>query len=534
MMGRKMMLPMLNVVVGAALGLVALKVVALYLGRETYGQVEAALAILGLVYLFADLSLSDAHIKRVSEGVHPGDCFVTFALVRGATSLAFILASVGGYLLYTQVLGRTIEDTTVAALLFAMLYYVAKSAQNVVQSTFEAKLEAARSQLGTFLENVVRVALTVLFVFVFAAIARDVGPLVGRVAPEAALWRWVAADPAGALAFAYFAAAVVATAITTYYMIRSLERGRFRWELVQSYFAFALPLFAGTAMGLVAVYVDRAVLAFFGTSVDTADFAGPRRIVSVLEGVGFAVGVLLFPMISALAARGDRDGIRVALDRTTRYLSILLLPLVAFLIAFPGPVIRLVLGNEWLDAGPVLMLLAAWVYIVTLTRPQVNLLVGHGHTAAAARIGVAVGIVNLVLNLVLIPDDIKAIGLDLPGLKAVGAAIATLVAGIVQYVLLRRATVRLVGAVPDSRARLHLVASVAMCAALVGIDRLSPLALGPWWTFPIYTLAGGIVYFAALVALREFTREDWAYVKDTLHLGEMGRYLRSELGRPPP
>ena len=162
MIARKSLLPMANVAVGALLGVLALKVTAVYFGREAYGQFEVAFAYLGILYLFADLSMDAAHVKRVSEGMDAGDCFVTFAVFRSVASLVFMLVSLGGFVLYTVVLHRTVEDTTVVALLLCMAYYVAKSMPGVAQSTLDAKLQTARSQMGALVETVVRVGLVAM------------------------------------------------------------------------------------------------------------------------------------------------------------------------------------------------------------------------------------------------------------------------------------------------------------------------------------------------------------------------------------
>lgn len=531
MIGRRTLLPMANVVVGAILGLVALKVVAVYLGREPYGELEAALAFLGIVYIFADLSMGEAHVKRVSQGMHPGDCFATFAVFRLVSGLAFIAVATTLYFVFTQVLGRTLEDTTPVALAIVMFFYVMKSAQNVAQSTFDARLEMARSQLGSFLETVVRATLTLLVAGVFAALVHKGGPLFERVDPDFAAWRWVAENPAGALAFTYLAGTFVATAVTLVYLMRVLERGRFRWSIMRSYFAFALPLFAASAMGLVSLFIDRASLALFGTALDTANFGGPRRIVSVIEGLGAALGLVLFPAISAMASRGDGNEMHRVVDKSLRFLGLFLVPTVAFLVVFPRPIISLALGDDWLVAAPVLSILSLWVLVHVLSRPQGNLILGTGHASVAARIGIITSVLNIVLNLILIPDDIKSLGIPLAGLKARGAAIATLVSSLVAFYLIHRAAKSLTGYTPKVAVWKPVVASVLMCGALLALDAYSGFPLHRWYTIPPYVVVGATVYAAGLLALGEITREDVRYFRDTVAPTEMWRYVRGELGR---
>ncbi len=531
MIARRTLIPIGNTVVGAILGLIALKVVAVYFGRESYGQFEAALAFLGIFYLFADLNMGDAHVKRVSEGENVGDCFATFAAFRFATSILFILVASGSLLVYTVVLGQTVQDTTTYALLFAMLYYVGKAAQGVAQSTFDARLEAARSQLGSFIETLVRVLLTLGAAVVFTSIVHKSGRLAGKLDASNPVWRWIVENPSGALAFAYAAGSISAAIVGFYYLVRTLERGRFRMDLLKSYLAFALPLFAASSVALVALYIDRVMLAFFGTSIDTADFAGPRRIVTVFEGLGMAVSLLLFPAISAMSARNEHGEIARVVDKGMRYLSLLLAPIVAFLVVFPQPVVRLALGEEWVGEAYVLSVLAVWSYFHVLGRPMVNLILGSGRVAAAARIGLTASLVNIVLNTLLIPDDIKSLGIRLGGLKAMGAAIATLISGILSLVMLTYAARKIGDYRPKSGAVKHILASGLMVGFLWLVDRGTPLHLGRWYSLIIYAGIGAVAYAFALILLREISKEDVQYVRDVLNPGEMWRYLRSELLR---
>lgn len=534
MIARKSLLPMANVVIGALLGLVALRVVALTFGPGVYGEFEGALAILGILFLFADLGMADAHVKRVSEGMHAGDCFVTYSVFRLAAAALFVLVSLSLLFLYTVVLGRTIVDVSTSAFMLVMVYYVIKSLQTVAQSTFDARLEIARSQLGSLVETVVRIGATILVAFVFSAVTADAGILAGRVDRENAVWRWVAENPAGAIAATWALGALVATTVLGLYLRRVAERGRFRWDVLRSYFAFGLPLFLPAAFGIIAMFIDRAVLTLFGTNVDTADFAGPRRIVGVVEGLGVALGVVLFPAISQAAAQNDKAAIARMMDRSSRYMSLLVMPIVAFLVFFPLPVIELILGRGFADRpniGLVMPILAATTYLLVLARPHLNLLLGHGHAGMAARAGIVAGILTLTLNLVLVPDDIKSLGIQLFGLKAVGSAIATLVATAAGLALLMHATWRTEGYVERAPLWKHVLAGLAMGGAVWLAQLATGIPVHGAVRIVAYAALGTLVYAAALIAMREVTRDDVAYAKDTLHPGHMLRYLRAELGR---
>lgn len=529
MIGRKAMLPLLNLGLGAVLGLVALKLIAVYFNPEVLGEVTWALAFLGVLYLFSDLNMSEAHVKRVSEGENVGDCFATFAAFRLVSTTVFVLAALAIIVVRGPVLGKPIEATTVGALLLGLVYYVSKAAQSIAQSTFEARLEAARSQVPSFVETLVRVPLTAVVAFAFASVALGAdSPLYGFRADNP-VWRWVAENPAAAVMATYAIGSLAGMVVAFHYLRQSFERGRFRWDLLRSYFAFALPLFTISAVTVFAAFVGPLALGYFRAAVDTGEFEAPRRLVTVLEGVGGAASLLLFPLISGMLHRGDRAGVYSLVDRSIRYLSMLTLPIAAFLVAFPVPVIRLVLAEDWVGNAATLAVLAVWVYLTTISRPHVNLLMGANQPGAVARIGVVASLIHVAATLYLVPDDIQSLGIRLGGLGALGAALAALVSGTCYYALVVLATRSMDGYRPPLAILKHVLAGAVMVGALLALDHGTGFPLGRWYTFAVYVPLGAAIYAAALVLLGELRRDDVRFVKAVLHPGEMGRYLKSEL-----
>lgn len=524
--GRRSLLPLANVIVGSMLGLLALKITTLYLGRSVYGEFQFALASVGLIYLFADLGMGDAHTKRVSEGMPAGDCFVTYSVFRIASSAAFVLATFSLIFVYTMVLGRTLEDLTMASIVAAVLYYVMKGLQSVASATFDARLQTARSQLGGFIETLVRVTLVLAAAFAFRATV----PFLGHVEATGPLVAFVRLHPAASLALAWAAGSFVAAVVLFVYMFRELERGRFRWSILRSYFAFAIPLFLPNSVALLAFFIDRVMLGVFGTSVNAADFAAPRQIVGVIEGAAGAVGVVLFPAISRAVAAGARAETPGMLDRSTRYLSLALLPPIAFMAFFPEPVLDITTSGEFTGDALVLTILAIMIYFVVLSRPHVTYLMGHGRTRDAGRAGLIASVVIIVLNLLLVPDDIKSLHLKLFGLKALGSAIATLIGAALGYALFVRASRRVES---GERMRIghakHLVAAFVLGGVIWLVERATGSTFHRWYTMLAYAVLGTVAYVLALILMRELTREDWEFVRSTLDPGEMLRYLRSEL-----
>ena len=528
MIGRKTMLGLANVAVGMLLGLAAQRVIALYWGAEYSGQVTFALGAVGLLFFLADMGMGYAHIKRVSEGRDPGDCFATFAVFKAVATLGFMLLVIGLLWLYTVVLGRTIEDTTLPIIGVVLLYYMFKAVQEVAQASFEARVEAARSQLTSLVDTTVRVVATLVFGFGLAAVLHESGPLHGVVDPEHPFWSWVRENPAEVLAGTQLLGTVVASAFGIWMLFRVFDWGRFRWDLLKDYWTFALPLFLVTAVASITANIDATALGLFMGATEAGIFGRVRVIAGVLSAVAPALGGVFFPTVSALAARGDTGEIERHMNLAVRYLSMLLLPPVLFTIFFADELILLILSAEFLPGALPMGALAAYYYIMAVAAPHAHLIGGVGKPRILAQLGITTAVTVVVLDVLLVPNDIKSLGIRLPGLGMLGAALGTLASGIIYYVMARRATRQIAGYHEQGHKLRHLVAALVMVGALLLVQQFV-MPLDRWFHLPVYAVAGALVYLGVLLVMREFTRTDLGYLRQVVHPIEMLRYIRDEL-----
>jgi O-antigen/teichoic acid export membrane protein len=529
MIGRKTGLALANMFLGSVLGIVALFLIGRFFGADANGQVTYAMGILGLLFFITDLGMGQAHVKRVSEGRPPGDLFATYTVFKLVATGLFVAIALGFLLVYTVLLHKSFEDTTPTVLGVCLFYYVTKALQDIGQSSFEARVETAKAQVASLVDTLVRVGLTIVFALVLAAGLGAAGPL-ARFVPDAdPIVVWIRANPGESLAIALAAGGAAAASVSLVMLSRILEQGKFRFSILKDYARFALPLFMGSAILIVAGNVDAAALGYFLGKTDAGVFGAIRRIPGVLQGIGGALGVLLFPTISRLAAEGDRDGVQTHVDRGLRYLSMLLVPLVAFVILFAEPLIRIGVGNDFVSGANALRLLCVYALLGSFGYAHYAILMGNGRTGTVAWLGIVHALIVIVLDLVLIPNDIKSLGIKLGGLGVLGAGIATLTAGIVWYALMRIINARVLGYHERDHVWRHLLAAALMALALWGMD-VFIVPLHRWYHLPLYAGTGALVYLGGLVLARAFTREDWTFLKSVAHPGEMIAYVRAELG----
>jgi O-antigen/teichoic acid export membrane protein len=112
----------------------------------------------------------------------------------------------------------------------------------------------------------------------------------------------------------------------------------------------------------------------------------------------------LFPTISEYHARNNVEGIKDVTRLAERYISMVAIPLITFVIIFPEPIINIVLSSAFLPAASTLAMLTVYVFIIPLTGPYSSLITGINHPDIAAKIGVSICVANIGLNYLFIPE----------------------------------------------------------------------------------------------------------------------------------
>ncbi|HWG89445.1 MAG TPA: flippase [Candidatus Thermoplasmatota archaeon] len=519
MLARKSLVVVGGNVLGGILGLIALKLVALYFGTDPLGEVLFATALVGMAYVIQELGFTQAHIKFVSEGRDVSTCMTTFFVLKTLLTILFVLTILGGLFVHTVLLGKELYSTTYAAVFIMLGTNVVTSIRAVNRFTLEARQETAKGQALTLLETATRVLLTGVF-----AVTLAMGTL--PLFDTAALDAWVHAHATEALALTYLAGAIASTAYG-FYATKDLPWGKFDKDLARQYARFAFPFMVLNLVGVASTYIDSFAVGYFWNETEVGLLGGAQRIVLLISMVPTAVGTLLFPHISGLHAGDQREHIREVFENTLRYIGFIVLPMTVFVVAYADPIIRILLAASFQGSANVLIALTLNTLLVALTTPYVALVTGMNRPSAAAKVGVLTGILVVGLNLLLIPTSI--LGIPLFGLKAFGAALGTAFASLVGFILLRLVAYRLVGV---GGAWWHLVrqvlASLFMYAALMGLAALIP-EFGRWYHLAFAGVAGGLVYLLTLILLRELTMKDWRFFLDLANPAPTLRYLKEEL-----
>ena len=481
----------------AGLGFIALSLMMRYVPEE-YGSIMWAMSLGATFNALADLGIGAAHVKRVSEGQDLSDCLSTYTVGKLLLTLMMVTIFLGSMLIYTEVLGNRLYDTSMDVIILFALYWVFFDLAAVATQTFDARLQTAKTQFSFLMDSFVRVPLLIIlaingFEDVYLAYAYVIGGM--------------------------------SLAVTALLL---LGKENIRWgrpRLFKKYIAFALPSAPFIVFASLALNIDKVLLGFFWSSLEVSYYVAAYNFLLFFLTIGMAISTLTFPAFSKMHSEGLMEGIRTKTNMAERYVSLIGMPVMAVLVTFPDEVASILFGGHNSAVGGPMRFLAVSMYLNLINYVYTSQIKAVNRPGMLARIIVVQLVVNLILMMLLIPDSI--FGYDVLGMRSVGAGVANMIGVMVLFVLTRYVVYRLTGTKPNLRIGKHVLAGAITILALISIS-------AQWELVRFYDLIGYgaltlLIFSGLLVSMRELTREDVHFLLSVVNPMEMGRYIRSEL-----
>ena len=271
-----------------------------------------------------------------------------------------------------------------------------------------------------------------------------------------------------------------------------------------------------TANALVTLVVWRRseflFLAHYSTDVQIALYSIAFATVAAIAAVPERLSEVLVSAFATLRGADATERIRTGFSRSLRLLVMATLPLTAGVAAIGPELLRLVYGDEYREAGDVLLAVVGVIPFLAVSSISVSFLSGLGDARTPLLAGLFAAAVNIALAFALVPRY-----------DALGAGLANAGAQVAATVALYAAARRVSGPVDWRLGSLARVAVGAVGCALASLGVLSGLS-GPVGL--VLAIAAGAIAFTALaLALRALSADDAAWLD-----GHFGRLLGGRVG----
>lgn len=169
-----------------------------------------------------------------------------------------------------------------------------------------------------------------------------------------------------------------------------------------TWFRISLPLLAGGLCEIVIQNADVILLNFFRPSEEIGHYYAAAKTTGLALFVLYAVGTAYAGNIAAAQARGDRGEVEALVGRAVRWTFIPAAAVTLGILAIGYPVL-LQFGDTFVDAYPLMFILAAGILTKAAMGPSEIILNMLGHQRASALSLATAAVVGVTLNLVLIP-----------------------------------------------------------------------------------------------------------------------------------
>jgi O-antigen/teichoic acid export membrane protein len=495
MLARKSALIVLTRIITALFSVVSIYFVAHYMGPTPLGIIGYANGLVGL--FSSSIGFDTAHYKRASEGKDLGKCVGTYIVIKIILACFLISLIIGGIFVWKHFFGGGFESQIELVIYIVLATTVIMNLSSIFLATFGARRETAKQEIPSIIAGFVRMP-----IIVTVAIA-SLGVLF--------------------LAGAYLIAQLVIL-MTAILLFRGYPIGKPSKEYLKSYTAFALPAAIGEFAIVFSTGIDKVMIQHFCSFEEVGFYVAIYQMIYFFMIIPGAVGTLLLPTISEYHSKKDFGNIKRVVHASERYLSMLILPIIVLIFIFSKSIILIILGETFLPSANILILLSFMLFFAATTRPYGVLIEGINRPIIAGKINLFSCIMNVLLNVVFIPEELG--GIKLFGLGAVGAALAMLIAWIIRWMLFHISSYKLIKIKFNPRILLHFIAGILMGIILYTIKEAMVYHL--IYIIPLGLLGIGC-YFGILHLLKEFKKEDLYYLLDVVNPKKMGKYVKKEI-----
>jgi len=333
-------------VIRALLQLAQVAVLARLLTPEDYGLMAMVAVVLGFATLFADMGLNSAYVQR--HDVTPEQRSSLFWLNVGMGCGLTLLV-----LLCSPLIARFFDDERLIPLLM------------LVASTF----------LITALGQQLRMTAEKALDFRPVVLTEIISALLGfATAVSSAFAGWGVYS----LIFGAIVTAGSGTVLAWLFLARGWRpMWRFKFTDVHSFLGFGGALVANN----IANEFNRSIDLLLGGRMLAAAALGlyslPRQLVFQIQGsVNPIITRVGFPLIAQV--QNDISQVRRIYLKTLNMTASTNAPLYIGIAFFAPEVVRIILGDKWLDAADLLLLLALWGFLRSTSNPVGSLLLGMG------------------------------------------------------------------------------------------------------------------------------------------------------------
>jgi O-antigen/teichoic acid export membrane protein len=419
-------------VINSLFGYIGLFFIIRYVGLQEWGYLSFSMAFIGVLSIVGDLGYGTAHLRSLSSGEYDeGSCNGTFLAIRFVQTMLTIAIVLGSLFFWIYILHRGFQSNIeIYTIILLLPYFFFGRLKDVPYLYYNSKMKSARMSIPQIIEAIFRNSLFIILGIVYLL------KIPGYNTVGAAI---IMAIIYSVSYFIYF--------MSSFLLGRPWKFNRPSMYLFKKYTKIAYPLALAAIIGTVSGNIDKVLIEFYWHAVATGAFASLQRISGPITTFAGTISIFFIPLLMK-SRNSDRDKFKGDISFFERIISLFILPIV---IIFIG--LRIYVVNLWSSAlipySNILIFLSIAAYLVAINTAYSSSLVVRGLTGKIGKITIVALILNIILDLLLIPQ--KIFGVSFLSLGVLGGAVSTFVAMVFETIAYRFVVMRAESMRPDLR-----------------------------------------------------------------------------------
>jgi O-antigen/teichoic acid export membrane protein len=454
-------------IISYILGFFFIMYITRYLGPEEYGILSFALAFTTIFGIMADLGLSQFIVREISRDPALAPKYLGNALGIKiiASLLTFILAAL-------IINGLNYPTKTVDVVYLIALYVLFNSFIQLFYSLFQSYEKMEYQAIGLILTNILLLVLALLGIHLNMDLVY--------------------------FALVYF---IVSLIILIYVAVVSLRKfiiPKIEFDLDFSRKVLGESLFFVLAMVFTEIYfnIDSVMISLLVGNTAVGFYNAAYKLIFILMFIPGVLVISMFPVMSK-HFKSAKNLLKLEYERMFKYLFIIALMILVFGFIFADKIILIIYGSAFIPSISALQILICVIPIIFITYLSGNLLGSINKQRFVAIVTAASAVLNVILNLFLIPK-----------FSYFGASVATVLTELCVLILMFSYISRFFHRISIIDNILKPLISAFVLATIISI-------INPFNWF-LALLVGLIIYIPLLYMLKIIGKEDFKLLEELI------------------
>lgn len=473
-------------IIGAVAGYLFRVVLAKNLTVSDYGLFFAIYSFMFMAFILKDLGLGQATSKFIPEAIAANDfrkvrfiVIFSFLVTISISIILLVLTVLGSHIIANYYLKMPLAAPLVRLFGLIFFFFAIEALIVYVISAFQ------KHKIYAFFQ-VFRQVLALIFLFLFFMFSVKI---------EYALLAYLLTSIVTVILFIFMSRRIMPEFFNSKY---GLDK-----NLSKNMLKFGVSTLLISIGGLVLQSADSVMLTIFKTTQDVGIYNAAVPIANLLLYIGSALSVVLIPLTSELMIKKMSGTIKIGIMSLYKYSFMILLPLVCIGFMYAGGIITILFGSAYVSGALALQILLFGTTVYLLAQMNFSILSGIGEPQITARILIIGTVVNILLNLYLIPKWGIA-----------GAALTTSASYLIMAIM---STLYVQRKLRLKFPLWHWVKSLVISLIMIGtISYLKHvLKLNLYLEIAVLLVIGAVIYIALSFILSQF---NWNEIKTIINL----------------